>query len=151
MPQTTPVLRIMVSSPTGRMTFPLALTSARTSLEDHSPLRRWRTPRHYCASSCSSCHYTGIPSIRTWLLHVRSTDKETMSLLQGDVPLIGVPVYQWIVIHCCKKYLPNMLREWDWVCSAAWSKRSPLSPSKQQWQEVTATVLIITQLIHAFS
>ena len=29
------------------------------SMEDHSPLRRWRTPRHFCALSCSSCHYWG--------------------------------------------------------------------------------------------
>ena len=53
----TPALRITVPSPTGRMTFPLVLTLARTSMEDLSPLRRWRTLRHSYASFCFSCHF----------------------------------------------------------------------------------------------
>ena len=40
-------LSIAVPSPTGRRIFHLVLTWGRTSMEDHSPMRRWRTPRQF--------------------------------------------------------------------------------------------------------
>ena len=42
-------------SPTGRRIFHFVLTWVRTSMEDHLPLRRWRTPRRSYASYHSSC------------------------------------------------------------------------------------------------
>ena len=48
-------LSVAVPSPTGRRIFHAVLTWERTSMEDHSPMRRWRTPRHLYASYHSSC------------------------------------------------------------------------------------------------
>ena len=48
-------LSVAVPSPTGRRIFHAVLTWERTSMEDHSPMRRWRTLRHSYASYHSSC------------------------------------------------------------------------------------------------
>ena len=55
MPGSTRSLSIAVPSPTGRRIFHLVLTWGSTSMEDHSPLRRWRTPRHSYAYSFYFC------------------------------------------------------------------------------------------------
>ena len=48
-------LSIAVPSPTGRRIFHAVLTWGRTNMEDHSPMRRWRTLRHSYAFYHSSC------------------------------------------------------------------------------------------------
>ena len=54
-------LKIAVHSLTGKMTFLLALTLVRTSMEDHSLLRRWRTQNHsFVYSSFSSLSSAGM-------------------------------------------------------------------------------------------
>ena len=46
---------VAVPSPIGRRIFHLVLTWVRTSMEDHSPPRRWRTPKQSYASYHFSC------------------------------------------------------------------------------------------------
>ena len=46
MPGIIHALRIVVPSPTGRRIFYLVLTLARKNMEDHSPVRKWKTPKH---------------------------------------------------------------------------------------------------------
>ena len=52
---TTRSLSIAVPSPTGKRIFHIVLTWAKTNMEDHLPMRRWRTLRYSYASCLFSC------------------------------------------------------------------------------------------------
>ena len=82
MPGSTSVLRIAVPSPTGRMTFLLRLTLARANMKDLSPLRRWRTPRHYCRSSCSYMMSLALwpPPSRQWIFSDYTPHQQAVSI-----------------------------------------------------------------------
>ena len=115
----TKFLNGVVPSPIGRKIFHLILIWVRITMEDHSPLRRWRTLRHSYMNPTTPllCLLAWIPSSRhmhelqrTMLLHSyvqQLQDQLSFTIYHAVLLLIiaiihstSVLLSQWLVYHC---------------------------------------------------